>query len=296
MHTGEQGWGLSSVLPYYAVAFALLGLFIRIQARAPEPLLPFSLFRIRLVTLSCLAGFLLSATLFGITSYLPLYVQGVLDGRARDAGSVLIPMAVVWPLGSMLGGRLILRLGYRAAVALGTTLAFAGALALLVLHPAAPRWYAVPPMAVLGLGMGFSITSFIIAVQNAVGWHQRGLATGTAQFARSIGGTFGVALLGTVLNTHVQQILSGLGPVGHAAPGPRRSAVDLLLDPTTRAGLTPELHRHLQLGLDGGLHAVFALAAGAAGLASAVACLFPSGRVVARAPDTADVEPATARE
>jgi EmrB/QacA subfamily drug resistance transporter len=291
LRTGEGRAGMTLALPCYGASAALLALFLAQQKRAAEPLLPLSLFRIPLVSLSCAAGFLLSATLFGLTSYLPLYAQGVLDGRALDAGRVLMPMAVVWPLGSTLGGRLILRLGYRASVLVGTTLALLGTLSLNILRPGSPQWHAMPPMAIVGLGMGFSVTGFIIAVQNAVGWEQRGLATGTAQFCRSIGGTVGVGILGAVLNSRVQHLLSGLGL---ATPGASHSAVDSLLDPAARASLTPTAHHQLQIGLDAALHAIFTMTAVAAALAIVIGCFFPTGRVETRrapeAPEPVEVE------
>jgi hypothetical protein len=230
--------------------------------------------------------------LFGITSYLPLYAQGVLNGRAVDAGRVLMPMAVVWPVGSTLGGWLILRLGYRASVTLGTILVFGGALALLSLRSSSPQWQALPPMGVIGLGMGFSVTAFVIAVQHAVGWEQRGLATGTAQFARSIGGSVGVALFGAVLNSRVHHSLATLDLLGAGRSGEARSAVDALMDPAARAGIAPEILGRIQLGLADALHSVFALAAGAAALAIVVAWFFPAGRVVAHPSAEAPSPPA----
>jgi hypothetical protein len=173
-------------------------------------------------------------------------------------------------------------LGYRASVALGTGLIFAGTAALLTLGPSSRPWHAVPPMAVLGLGMGFSVTGFIIAVQNAVGWGQRGLATATAQFFRQIGGAVGVALFGAVLNSQLLHTLSTLGLGGAIAGGETQSLVNALVSPEARAGMTPAAYSRLQVGLAGGLHDVFGIATVLAGLAFVVAWLFPSGAAAAR--------------
>src|SRR5229473_1639374 len=97
-------WVFSIYLLTSTTTVPIYGRLADLYGRKPVFLAGSALFL--LVSLSCLAGFLLSATLFGITSYLPLYAQGVLNGRADDAGRVLMPMAVVWPVGSTLGGRL----------------------------------------------------------------------------------------------------------------------------------------------------------------------------------------------
>jgi EmrB/QacA subfamily drug resistance transporter len=296
LKTGEGAVGFAAARPfygwamtYYAAAAVLLGLFWARQVRAAEPLLPLSLFQIPLVGLSCLTGFLVGATMFGIMSYLPLYAQGVLNGSALDAGRVLMPMAMIWPIGSAIAGRLILRLGYRASVTLGTTLVLVGTVLLLVtLTPSSPQWHFIPPMAILGLGMGFSVTGFVIAVQNAVGWGQRGLATATAQFCRSIGGAVGVALLGAVLNSRVRTTLAHLGVDAVSLRGASHSPANALLNPEARATMPPETFHALQLGLAGALHAVFWIAAVTAALALVTAWFFPGGTAeMHRSPDAA---------
>jgi EmrB/QacA subfamily drug resistance transporter len=272
LKTGDPSAGVAAAMPYYVGALALLAYFGVHQTRTAEPLLPLSLFQIPLVGLSCLTGFLVGATMFGIMSYMPLYAQGVLNGSPLDAGRVLMPMAIVWPVGSAIAGRLILRIGYRASVMLGTALVFSGTLLLLRLGPDSPLWRSMPPMALLGLGMGFSVTGFVIAVQNAVGWSQRGLATATAQFCRSIGGAVGVTL------AHLS--------VSAAVGGATHSAANALLNPSVRASMAPETFHGLQLGLAAALHSVFSIASVTAGLALIVSWFFPGGSAEThRSPD-----------
>jgi EmrB/QacA subfamily drug resistance transporter len=278
LRTGAETTSVASAPLCYIAAATLLGLFVLRQLRAAEPLLPLSLFRIPLVGISCLTGFLVGCTMFGTMSYLPLYAQGVLGGSALDAGRVLMPMAIVWPVGSALAGRLILRLGYRVSVMLGTALVLLGTVQLLVvLTPSSAQWHFIPPMATLGLGMGFSVTGFVIAVQNAVGWGQRGLATATAHFSRSIGGAVGTALLGAVLNGRVRATLAGLGVHAASLHGSSGSPANALLNPQSRAAMAPETFHQLQLGLAGALHAVFWIATTTAALALVTAWFFPGG-------------------
>jgi hypothetical protein len=150
-------------------------------------------------------------------------------------------------------------------------------------------------MATLGLGMGFSVTGFVIAVQNAVGWGQRGLATATAHFCRSIGGAVGTALLGAVLNSRVRATLAHLGVDTASLHGSSGSPANALLNPRARAQMAPDTFHQLQLGLASALHAVFWMAAVAAALALITAWFFPGGSAAMhRSPEAAPLDPARA--
>jgi EmrB/QacA subfamily drug resistance transporter len=186
-------------------------MFLRIESRVPEPILPLGLFGQRIFTTTTVCLFLSGVAMFGAVSFIPLFVQGVLGGTAIQAGSVLTPTTLSWTVGSALGGRLLNRLGYR-------TLAIAGMLSLTIgyfwftrLGAGSPLHHAAVSGAILGLGMGLVTVTTVVAVQTAAPPGQIGVVSTMPFFFRNIGATIGVAIMGTILNAHVTG--AGGGPV-----------------------------------------------------------------------------------
>lgn len=176
-------------------------LFILIERRHPEPLVPLDLFRDRVQVAANVAGVLLGVVLFGVISYLPLYVQAVHRGTPLIAGSLLIPLSLGWTAATVAGGRLVRRMGFQKLVRIGGLGVAVGA----VLGLAGMRldllWLGVLGLISYGVGMGLCISSFTVSVQERVSGVHKGIATALTQFSRSIGGAVGVALLGGLLNS-----------------------------------------------------------------------------------------------
>ena len=264
-----------------AISAGLIGLFVWQQLRTSDPVLPLSLFRNRVISVSNAAGFLGGATLFGVSSFIPPFVQGVQGGSPLHAGAALAPMSIGWPLGSTLAGRLIVRHGYRPTVLLGTACILAGSAMLLPVGADTSQWFIMVAMVVMGLGMGFSATSFIVAVQSAVGWGQRGVATASVQFFRTIGGAIGVAAMGVLLSSSMRR---GLGSLegGNPAVSDRFSAVSAasaVLDPAARATMPAETLEAVRLALASSLHSVYVAVAMTALAGALFGILFPGGSV-----------------
>jgi MFS family permease len=232
--------------------------------------LPFSIFKVRVVGAAVVTGFFTGAVMFGVIAFVPLFVQGVLGGDAKDAGFALAPMAIGWPLGSTLSGRLLLRLGYRASAVLGTLLFLGGSLLATRLGPATPRLELMTLMFLVGTGLGFCTTTFVVSLQTAVGWEQRGLATAVGAFFRTIGGTVGVGALGAFLVSRLR----------HALP---TSSVDpnWLLSPVKRAALGGEL-ASMTGALAGALHGIFVILVGLSLISVLSALAFPGGAISGR--------------
>lgn len=249
----EVGEGRSWLDPVVAgtLAFAALLLiyFVWNQTRVPEPILPLSLFKNRLISVSFGAGILIGAAMFGVTSYLPLYVQGVLAGTAITAGMVVAPHSIGWSAASILSGRIIMRFGYRTAVIAGLAVMVTAALILQTVAHGGALWRAVAAAGTLGIGMGLSATAFIIAVQSAVGWAERGIATAAVTFSRTIGGAIGVAALGTVLSAQLRPALAQLPEAARDTNG--------LLDPVVRATLSSDALSAAQAALADALSSVY---------------------------------------
>src|SRR5207302_6258657 len=187
---GGTNWAWNSLpsIALFALAAMLLVLFIYQENRAPEPILPLTLFKNRIIAISSIGGVILGVVMFGITSYVPLFVQGVRGGTATSAGVTLGPLLLAWPIAAALSGKLILRSGYRLTAVIGALLVTIGVGLVTLFQASSTLPSIVVAMLVIGTGLGLMSTAFIISVQNAVPWNVRGVATATTQFFRTIGG------------------------------------------------------------------------------------------------------------
>lgn len=252
--------------------------FVAAERRAAEPMLPFDLFRNPIVLVASLVGLLSGAAMTGMTTFVPMFVQGVQLGTAATAGSVVAPMSVGWPLGSILCGRVVLRSGYRRMVVLGMLLDLAASLLALGLHAGTPLAFTVALMVVMGLGLGFSSTALLIGVQSSVPWGRRGVATALNQFVRNLGSTVGVAVLSLLLDARLLGLLGPLAAAGRLPAASRPLAdVNLLLDPSRRAELGAAYLGVLRGALGSALGAAFWGIVAAGGLALLFALRTPGG-------------------
>jgi len=241
-------------LGLFALAGLLLALFGWHEARVPEPILPLGVLRTRLIAVSGICMFLSGMTMAGPFTFVPVFAQGVLSGTATMAGGVLIPSSVTWTLGSIVGGRLLLKFGYRRTAVLGTSIVATGTALLSLLNQSSSVWSVLLATSVFGLGMGVSVVNFTLPVQNAVGWEQRGVVTSTNQFCRSIGQAIGLNMLGIVFNLRME---SQLGSAGQSL-----AIANQVLDPIARRALDPAVLAGVRGILDGSLHAVFLVVLG----------------------------------
>ncbi|MHB1132599.1 MAG: MDR family MFS transporter [Chloroflexota bacterium] len=280
----------NSALPVWGLlggGSLLLGATTWQQMRVAQPLLPLRLLRRRVLAVSYAASFLTGGILLGFSSFIPLSVQGVLGGSPLAAGAALAPLSLGWPIGSVLGGRLAILRGYRPAVLLGTGFILLGAVGAAAGDIALEQAYLMAAMFVIGLGMGFSATTFMVAVQSAVGWEERGSATAFIQFMRSIGGAVAVALLGTLLNSKISE---GLLQLGADFALRDVASISALLEPGARSLLAPAVVDSLRSLLASSLQQVYAAVALVAGAAVILVSRFPRGSVAdhAHRPPTPD--------
>ncbi len=280
---GGVTWAWTSLpsLGLFALAIVLLVLFLLQEAHASEPILPLTLFTNRIIAISSIGGVILGVVLFGVTSYVPLFVQGVKGGTATSAGVTLGPMLLAWPIASTLSGKIILRYGYRLTAVVGALLVTIGVGLVTLLQASSTLPYIVVAMLVIGTGLGLMSTSFVISVQNAVPWNLRGVATASTQFFRTMGGTVGVALMGTILNL---QMAARFAPILARYPAvvahlPKHIAPsNVLLTPDVRQSLPVDFLNQLQTALAQSLFWVYALMFVLAVIGLATMFLFPGGR------------------
>ncbi len=216
--------------------------FVWQERRARDPMLAFSLWARRPIAATNVTTLVSGMAIIGLTTFLPMFVQGVMGRSALVAGFTLTVMVLGWPIGATLAARNFRRFGLRATLLFGAALLPAGALAFLVLKPDTAPIVAGCGSLVMGLGMGFLSTAAIVLIQDSVGWAERGSATASNIFSRNLGSTLGATVLGGVLNLSLARhggsaaadfdaIRQLLGQPGRAAGG---SAV--------RAALGQSLH------------------------------------------------------
>ena len=182
------------------VCAASTALFVVQERHAREPMLSFGLWARRPIATANSATLLSGMALIGLTTFLPLYVQGVLNRSALVAGFALTVMVLGWPIGATLAARNFTRFGLRAMFLFGAALLPLGALAFLLLAPGVSPMVAGVGSLAMGLGMGFLSTSAILIIQGCVGWAERGSATASNIFSRNLGSTLGATVLGGIMN------------------------------------------------------------------------------------------------
>lgn len=263
-----------------ALAGVLLLVFAWNELRASEPVLPPRLFLIPALGIGALGCFATGVMQSGATSFLSIFVQGGQGGSAAQVGIVVGVMTVGWPIGAGLAGRSLMRIGFRRCIITGMAITVIAQVGFLSLNRDSSVLFAAGCMALMGLGFGFSSVAFTISVQNSVTWADRGVATASLQFFRSIGGSIGVAVMGTIMALHMQPILEQRGMAGGASA---------LLDPAARGSIAPDVLAALQLALTEAVHNTFWVMA-VASVAGFVAVLwFP--RVVLEPGAPADAAP-----
>ncbi len=167
--------------------------FVLVERRAAEPVLPLWVFRHRVVGAAMAVSLVVGVLLLGLTSYVPLFAQGVLGTGAIVAGFALAAMTIGWPIAAATSGRIYLRFGFRATMLLGSVIALAGAALLLTIDSSSSVLHLAAPNFVMGLGFGYVASPAIVAAQSSVGWAQRGVATGATLFARGSVGSASVS-------------------------------------------------------------------------------------------------------
>ncbi|MGW4152628.1 MDR family MFS transporter [Micromonospora chersina] len=281
----EYAWGSGVIIGLF-VAGAVLGvLFVLQEARVEEPILPLRLFRSPTFALANSAGFVLGLVMFGSIIFIPLYLQIVKGASPTRSGLLMLPMMAGIIFTSIITGRAMSRIGrYKWFPVAGAAVLVAGMLLFRQLQVATSLWVAFGFMVVIGVGLGLCMQSLILAVQNAVDLRDLGAGTSSATFFRSLGGSFGVAILGAVLSSRLTGELAGRLPAAIAQlPPDQRAAVAAggganisINDPATIMALPGPVRAAIQASFVESLHLVFLTTGLVAILAVVVTLLMPN--------------------
>lgn len=255
-------WSDVHVLGLYALGAVALVAFVFIERKAVEPVIPLRLFKNPTFTLSNIASFAVAMGMFGAIFYIPVYAQGVLGANATNSGAIVMPMSLSMIVLSILIGMLITRTGkYKAFMVAGTVLMLAGFALLTQLHYGSSYAQLTIAMIVLGLGLGATMQTYTLVVQNTSDRADLGVATSATQFFRSAGGTVGIAVLGTVMSGQLTTAIADhLDPSVASQMDGSSVGIDSVLDPNALAQLPTAIAEAIRQGLADSLHQVFLVA------------------------------------
>ena len=258
---GQFAWGSWQITGLYVAAAVLLAAFIWFERRASEPVLPLYLFKSSIFTFSNIAGIGVAMTMFGAIFFLPVFVQGVVGNSATSSGAILVPMLLAMVVTSIGSGQLISRTGrYKLTMLAGLVLMGAGFYMLSTFDVNTTNETVIEAMILIGLGLGSTMQTYTLVVQNAVSRADLAVATSATQLSRSMGSALGLAILGTILTSGMASSMAKYIPA--AALQKLQSAgnsatAGSVFDPTQLAHLPAAIAAGIRHGLSDALHPVF---------------------------------------
>jgi len=247
------------------------------EKRTAEPIFPATVWQNRVIALGNLGGFTNGALIMAVSGYLPTYVQGAMGGSVLAAGLVMGASSISWAFASFAAGRLMVRTSYRLVAVIGGLALVGGSLLLILLDPGRTLAWAAAGSFVIGIGMGFCNTAFVVSIQASVGRAERGVATSSYMFMRIVGQSVGAAVFGAVLNFGLYRHAPDAGDL-----------VDRLLDPGLRHSLGRAELAQLGGAIASSLHLVYVIAGLAAVVTFALACALPAALSPTRSPRLSD--------
>ncbi len=230
-------------------AAIMIALFIFVEQRADEPIMPLGIYSNRVVTISLIAVFITGFGMFGAIIFVPLYFQGVLGASATSSGSFLTPMMLSMVVAATLAGQTLSRFGghYRIQGLIGIAIMAAGMTLMSRMTADTSFAQAVGSIVVMGLGLGITFPSFTISVQNAVPHNLLGVVTSAAQFYRSVGGALGLAVLGSFMASRFAAKLNDSLPPNVREALPEEQLAEMRNNP--QALVNPDALSGLRAGL-----------------------------------------------
>jgi EmrB/QacA subfamily drug resistance transporter len=269
----SYSWSSAFIIVLAIASVVLLVAFVIAERHAAEPVLPPRLFRNRVFSVTSGMGFVVGFALFGSITYLPLFLQVVNGATPTGSGLRILPLMGGLLITSIGSGQIISRTGrYKPFPIAGTAIMIGGLLLLSTMGATTSSALSSLFMFVLGLGLGLVMQVLVLAVQNAVDYSDLGVATSGATLFRSIGGSVGTAILGSIFTSRLTaELKTSLGQVGakgkasqlaHAAPASLRK-------------LPPAFHGLYIDSFTNALSTVFVVAAGVAAVAFLLSWVLP---------------------
>ncbi|MEU6488072.1 MDR family MFS transporter [Streptomyces sp. NPDC046887] len=247
----EYAWGSATIVGLIALGVAALAAFVYVETKAAEPVVPLHIFRSRNFTLMSVIGFLTGFVMFGAVLFLPLYQQSVQGASATNSGLLLLPMLLSMMAVSLVAGRVTTSSGkYKVFPIAGGALMVVGLFLLAQMDTGTSRLTSGLYMAVLGAGMGFLMQITMLVAQNSVEMKDMGVASSSTTLFRTLGSSFGVAIMGALFNSRVQDEMASRGG---------GSLASAQLDAASLAKLPEQAREAYQFAVSSGIHGAFLL-------------------------------------
>ncbi|MFG2651517.1 MDR family MFS transporter [Streptomyces sp. NPDC048436] len=266
----EYAWTSTVIMELIAIGVVSLISFVIVQKKAAEPILPLHIFRSLNFTLMSVIGFLTGFVMFGAMLFLPLYQQAVQGASATNSGLLLLPMLLSMMVVSFFSGRFTTSTGkYKIFPIAGTVLMVLGLFLLSQMDTDTTRFTSGLYMAVLGAGMGCLMQITMLVAQNSVEMKDMGVASSSATLFRTLGSSFGVAIMGALFNSRVEDTMSSRA----GELGGKVTEQSAQLDADSLSKLAAPVRDAYQHAVSAGTHSAFLLGA-VIGVAALVAALF----------------------
>ncbi|MGW2340736.1 MDR family MFS transporter [Streptomyces sp. NPDC001661] len=283
----EYAWDSAVIMELIGIGVAALVGFVFWQTKAAEPIVPLHIFRNRNFTLMSVIGFITGFVMFGAVLFLPLYQQSVQGASATNSGLLLLPMLLAMMVVSLIAGRVTTNTGkYKVFPVVGSVLMIAGLFLLAQMDTGTSRFTSGLYMAVLGAGMGCLMQITMLVAQNSVEMKDMGVASSSTTLFRTLGSSFGVAIMGALFNNRVQDVMAERA----GALGGKITEQSAQLDAASLAKLPEQARDAYQFAVSSGTHSAFLLGSVVA-LGALLAAVFVK-EVVLRGAGPKDQEPA----
>ncbi|MEH7336289.1 MDR family MFS transporter [Neobacillus drentensis] len=238
----KYAWDSSTIISLFTGFGVLFLIFLFVETKAKDPIISFAMFKNQLFAGSTLVGLFYGAAFMAGTVYIPIFVQGVYGGSATNSGLILLPMMLGSVVTAQLGGFLTTKMSYRNIMFISGVILIGGFILLSTITPETSRAILTLYMIVIGLGVGFSFSVLSMAAIHPFGMEQRGSATSTSNFIRSLGMTIGITIFGTIQRSDfkegLEKAFSGMGPMPKSgAFGDSRA----LLSEEARKNIPPQI-------------------------------------------------------
>jgi MFS family permease len=254
----QYAWTSARIMELIGIGVASLIGFVFWQTKAAEPVVPLHIFRSRNFTLMSLIGFITGFVMFGATLFLPLYQQSVQGASATNSGLLLLPMLGAMLVTSMVAGRVTTNTGkYKVFPVVGSTLMIVGLYLLSTMDTGTSRFTSGVFMAVVGLGMGCLMQITMLVAQNSVEMKDMGVASSSTTLFRTLGSSFGVAIMGALFNNRVQDVMSQRA----GSLGSKITEKSAQLDAKSLEKLPAVAREAYQHAVSAGVHSAFLLGA-----------------------------------
>ncbi len=273
----NYAWVSWQIISLLALSVISLISFVFIETKAAEPILPVRLFKNRTFSVINGIGFLMSVGMFGAIMFVPLFMQGIVGISPSASGTVMTPMMITMILASVIGGQVVQKVGVRKQMMAGMIIMAGGFILLTTLGMDTSKLVASGYMMVIGLGMGLVMPLLTLALQESFPKSELGVVTSSSQFFRQIGGTFGMTILGAIMNyksstiltenllpmikqmpEQANELVSDITSMIHSNP---QGLYSMLLNPETLAAmpkaLTQQIIPILKTAMVDSLHSVF---------------------------------------